>query len=372
MIVPLLDLKAQHRTIKDEVVGRVMELAESQLFILGKPVLELEAQLAALSRAPHAVGVSSGTDALLLPIRALDPKPGDEVITSPFTFFASAGTIHNAGAKPVFADIEPRTFNIDPAAVEAAITPRTRAIMPVHLFGQMAAMERLLPIARKHGIPLIEDAAQSIGARRKVDGAWRMAGELGDATGFSFFPSKNLGGWGDGGMVVATNQAIADRVRRLRVHGGLQTYLHEEVGTNSRLDALQAAVLLAKLPHLAAWSAARRANAARYTEALAGLAAVRTPVTDPANEHIYNQYVVAVDRRDDLQAHLKAQGIGTAIYYPLALHLQPCFAYLGYKQGAFPVSEAATRAVLALPVYPELTEAQQAHVVGAIRSFYGD
>ena len=371
MNVPLLDLKAQHRAIRNEVVSKVMELAESQLFILGKPVLELEAKLAELSRAPFAVGVASGTDALLLPLKALDIKPGDEVITSPFTFFASAGTIHNAGARPVFADIEPRTFNLDPAAVEAVITPRTRAIMPVHLFGQMAALERLLPVAERRGLPVIEDAAQSIGARRRIGGEWRMAGELGAATGFSFFPSKNLGGWGDGGMVVATDRKLADRVRSLRMHGGTQAYFHDEVGTNSRLDALQAAVLLAKLPHLAAWSAARRANAARYDAALAGLDAVRTPVTDPANEHIYNQYVIEADRRDELQAHLKSREIGTAIYYPLALHLQPCFRYLGYREGAFPVAEAATRRVLALPVFPELTEAQQDHVATTIRGFYG-
>jgi dTDP-4-amino-4,6-dideoxygalactose transaminase len=372
MNVPLLDLKAQHRTIKDEVLAKIMELAESQLFILGQPVLDLEAKVAELSRAKFAVGVASGTDALLLPIRALDLKPGDEVITVPFTFFASAGAVHNAGGKPVFVDVEADTYNMDPAALEAAITKRTRAIMPVHLFGQMAAMERILKVARKHGIPVIEDAAQSIGARRRIDGQWRMAGELGDATGFSFFPSKNLGGWGDGGMVVANDQQLADRVRRLRVHGGLQTYFHDEVGTNSRLDALQAAVLLAKLPHLAAWSAARRANAARYTSALAGAAGVRTPVTDPANEHIYNQYVLNVDRRDELQAHLKAHGVGTAIYYPLALHLQPCFKYLGLKQGAYPASKAATARVLALPVYPELSPAQQGYVVEQIRGFYGD
>ena len=372
MNVPLLDLKAQHRTIRAEVLAKVMEVVDAQLFILGQPVADLEAKLAGLCRVQHAVGVASGTDALLLPLKALDLQPGDEVITVPFTFFATAGTIHNAGAKPVFVDIEADTYNMDPAALEAAIGPRTRAIMPVHLFGQMAAMERILAVAARHGIPVIEDAAQAIGARRRIDGAWRMAGELGAATGFSFFPSKNLGGWGDSGMVVATDERIAARVRRLRVHGGLQTYFHDEVGTNSRLDALQAAVLLAKLPHLAAWSEARRANARRYTEALAGVGPVGTPATDPANEHIYNQYVVSADRRDALQAHLKAHGVGTAIYYPLALHLQPCFAHLGLKPGAFPVSEAATARVLALPVFPELTQAQQAHVVETIRGFYGD
>jgi dTDP-4-amino-4,6-dideoxygalactose transaminase len=372
MNVPLLDLKAQHRAIKDAVVTRVMALVESQLFILGKPVQDLEARVAELSHAAFGVGVASGTDALLLPLKALDLKAGDEVITVPFTFFATAGAIHNAGGRPVFVDIERDTYNLDPALVEAAITPRTRAIMPVHLFGQMAAMERLLEVAGKHGIPVIEDAAQAIGARRKIGGRWRMAGELGAATGFSFFPSKNLGAWGDGGMVVSNDQAFAERVRRLRSHGGVQMYHHDEVGTNSRLDALQAAVLLAKLPYLEGWSAARRANAARYIEGLAGESAVRTPVTEPANEHIYNQFVIEVDRRDDLQAHLKAKEIGTAIYYPLALHLQPCFTYLGHKPGAFPVSEAATQRVLALPVYPELSQPQQEFVVDAIKGFYGD
>jgi dTDP-4-amino-4,6-dideoxygalactose transaminase len=372
MNVPLLDLRAQHRTIADAVTSAVRELAESQLFIMGKPVLELEAKVAELSRARFGVGVASGTDALLLPLKALDLKPGDEVITVPFTFFATAGAIHNAGGRPVFVDIEADTYNIDPDAVEAAITPRTRAIMPVHLFGQMAAMERLLPLAQQRGLPLIEDAAQAIGARRRIEGQWRMAGELGAATGYSFFPSKNLGAWGDGGMVVTSDERLAERVRRLRLHGGVQMYHHDEVGTNSRLDALQAAILLAKLPHLEAWSAARRSNAARYTRALAGFSAVRTPVTDPANEHIYNQYVIEADRRDALQAHLKAHGIGTAVYYPLALHLQPCFAHLGYHRGAFPVSESATQHVLALPVYPELSEAQQEFVTQTIRGFYGN
>jgi len=371
MNVPLLDLKAQHRAIKDAVVPRVLELAEAQLFILGKPVQELEAKIAELSHARFGVGVASGTDALLLPLQALDLEPGDEVITTPFTFFATAGAIHNAGGKPVFVDVEPGTWNIDPAAVEAAITPRTRAIMPVHLFGQMAAMERLVPLTERHGVPIVEDAAQAIGARRRVGGRWRVAGELGAVTGFSFFPSKNLGAWGDGGMVVANDQALADRVRLRRTHGGLQMYHHDEVGTNSRLDALQAVVLLAKLPYLERWSTARRANAARYGELLAGLAAVRTPVTDPANEHIFHQYVIECDRRDELQAHLKAKDVGCAVYYPLALHLQPCFRYLGYREGTFPVAEAATRRVLALPVYPELTESQQQYVADTIRGFYG-
>lgn len=370
MNVPMLDLKAQHAQIRDAVLQKLQQVVEEQAFILGQPVQDLEVRIAALSHAKHGIGVASGTDGLLLPLKALDLKPGDEVITSPFTFFATAGAIHNAGARPVFADIDPRTYNLDPAAVEAAITPRTRAILPVHLYGQMAALERLLPLARSRGVALIEDACQAIGARRKVDGEWRTAGELGTATSFSFFPSKNLGGWGDGGMVVTSDDRMGERVRRLRTHGGAKLYHHDEVGVNSRLDALQAAVLLAKLPYLQSWSETRRANAAWFCEALKSVAAVRTPVTDPLNEHIFHQYVIEAERRDALQAHLKAKGIGTAIYYPVPLHLQPCFAYLGYAAGQFPVAEAASHRVLALPVYPELTEAQQAYVAGAIREFY--
>jgi dTDP-4-amino-4,6-dideoxygalactose transaminase len=369
--VPLLDLQAQHRVVADTVLARVMAVVESQQFILGQPVRELEAAIAGLCHTGYAVGVASGTDALLLPLKALDLDPGDEVITTPFTFFATAGTIHNAGARPVFVDIEPDTYNIDVAQVEAAITPRTRAIVPVHLFGQMVALERLLPLAERHGLAVIEDACQAIGARRRIDGQWRLAGELGAATSLSFFPTKNLGGWGDAGMVVTSDERLAERVRRLRTHGGMKMYFHEEVGTNSRLDAIQAAVLLAKLPHLAAWSAARRTHAEAYGAALAGVAGVRVPAVDPANEHIFHQYVIAAERRDALQAHLKAAGVGTAVYYPRPLHLQKCFAYLGYHAGAFPVSEMAAERVLALPVFPELAEAQRDYVGASIRQFYG-
>jgi len=370
VIVPLLDLRAQHRAVGEAVLRRALEVVESQAFILGQPVADLEARIAELSRAEYGVGLATGTDALLLPLKALGLEPGDEVITVPFTFFATAGAIHNAGARAVFVDIDEGTYNIDVARIEAAVTPRTRAIVPVHLFGQMAAMESVLAVARKHGLAVIEDAAQSIGARRRIDGTWRVAGELGTATCLSFFPTKNLGCWGDGGMVVTSDRRIADRVRLLRTHGGMKMYYHEEVGTNSRLDAIQAAVLLAKLPHLAAWSAARRANAAWYDGALAGVGAVRTPVRDPANEHIFHQYVIAAERRDELQEHLKAAGIGTGVYYPRPLHLQKCFEHLGYGEGAFPAAESASRRVLALPVYPELTEAQREHVVSSIRDFY--
>jgi dTDP-4-amino-4,6-dideoxygalactose transaminase len=292
------------------------------------------------------------------------------VITTPFTFFATAGAIHNAGGRPVFVDIDPQTFNIDPAAVEAAITPRTRALVPVHLYGQMVEMERLLGVAQRHDLRIIEDAAQAIGARRSIDGVWRMAGELGWVTGFSFFPSKNLGAWGDGGMMVTSDAVTAERLRKLRLHGGAKQYHHEEVGINSRLDTAQAAVLLAKLPHLERWSTLRREHAAHYSRALSGLGAVQTPVTGHGNEHIFHQYTLRVERRDALQAHLKAKSIGTAIYYPVPLHRQPCFADLGYAPGSLPHAEQAATEVLSLPIYPELTSDQLDYVVEAIRGFY--
>jgi dTDP-4-amino-4,6-dideoxygalactose transaminase len=376
MHVPLLDLVAQHRTIQDEVLPALQAVIESQQFVMGPAVPKLESAIAELAHARHGIACASGTDALLLPLKALDLKPGDEVVTTPFTFFATAGTIHNAGGTPVFVDIEPGTFNIDPAAVEAAITPRTRAIMPVHLYGQMAALERLLPIARARGgkgeggLTIIEDAAQAIGARRRIDGQWVAAGALGWATGFSFFPSKNLGAWGDGGMIVTSDDGAAERLRKLRLHGGAKQYHHDEVGTNSRLDTLQAAVLLAKLPHLAAWSARRREHAAYYGRGLSDVPAVRAPAVDPANEHIFHQYTLRVERRDELQAHLKTKGVGSAVYYPVPLHLQNCFSHLGYRRGQFPQAERACGEVLSLPVYPELTRAQLDYVIETIRGFY--
>jgi dTDP-4-amino-4,6-dideoxygalactose transaminase len=368
MPVPLLDLKAQHATIRDEMLPALVAVADSQLFILGDEVAKLEQDVAALSRTKHAIGCASGTDALLLAYRALEIGRGDEVITSPFTFFATAGTIHNVGATPVFVDIEPKTFNIDPAAAKAAVTARTKAVVPVDLFGQMAALECVLELMPS--VPLIEDAAQSIGARRTLDGTERMAGEAATIGTFSFFPSKNLGGYGDGGMIVTQDDALAERLRRLRVHGGMKTYYHDEVGYNSRLDALQAAVLRVKLPHLDAWSAARRQNAAYYDEAFADVPHVTTPFVDPKNVSIYNQYTLRAERRDALQAHLNGRKIGNAVYYPLPLHLQPCFAHLGYKEGAFPEAERASREVISLPVFPELSRAQQDEVIGAIRDFY--
>ena len=369
MPVPLLDLRAQHATIRDDVVSALMQVVDSQLFILGAPVERLEREVADLSHTRYAIGCANGTDALLLSLRALDIGRGDEVITTPFTFFATAGTIHNVGATPVFVDIEPDTFNISPAAAAAARTSETKAVMPVDLFGQMAALEQVA--SRLPDLPVIEDAAQSIGARRKIEGTWRMAGESATIGTFSFFPSKNLGGYGDGGMIVTQDEKIASRLRRLRVHGGAKQYFHDEVGYNSRLDTVQAAVLSAKLPHLADWSAKRRQNARFYSEALADLDGVRVPVIDSCNESIFNQYTIRADRRDALQEHLKARGVGNAIYYPLPLHLQPCFAYLNYREGSCPESERAAREVISIPIYPELTQAQLDEVVGAIRSFYG-
>lgn len=368
MPVPLLDLRAQHETIRDDVVAAMMAVVDSQKFILGEPVERLEHAVALLSGTAHAIGCANGTDALLIAMRALDIGRGDEVITTPFTFFATAGTIHNVGATPVFVDIDPATLNISPDAVQAAVTSRTRAVIPVDLFGQVAAVENVTKAVGS--IPVIEDAAQSIGARRRIDGTWTMAGQCATIGTLSFFPSKNLGGYGDGGMIVTQDDALATRMRRIRVHGGARQYYHDEVGYNSRLDALQAAVLLAKLPHLGKWSAARRDNAAYYDRAFDGVGDIRPVVVDPRNESIYNQYTVRTGSRDALQKHLTTKGIGTSIYYPLPLHLQPCFAYLGYRGGSMPESERAAAEVLSLPVFPELTPSQRDEVIDGVRSFF--
>jgi dTDP-4-amino-4,6-dideoxygalactose transaminase len=366
MPVPLLDLKAQFATIRDEVVPALMAAVESQQFIMGPAVGELECAVAGLCRTREAIACASGTDALLLPLKAL-LAPGDEVITSPFTFFATAGAVWNAGGKPKFVDIDPATFNLDVEQVAGVVTPRTRAIIPVHLYGQMAPMERVMALAAARGLAVVEDCAQAIGARRRIAGAWTMAGELGMVGAFSFFPSKNLGAWGDGGMIVTQDADLGARLRRLRTHGGAKQYHHDEVGTNSRLDTIQAAVLKVKLAHLAAWSQARRAHAAAYTAAFADVDGLTPPATDPANEHTFHQYTVRCGRRDELVAALKAAGIGCAVYYPRPLHLQPCFAGLGYREGQFPEAERATREVVSLPVYPELTQAQRDEVIDAVR-----
>ena len=369
MAVPLLDLKAQHATIREDVVAAMLSVVEQQTFILGEPVGQLECAIAGLSHTKYAVGCANGTDALLLALRALNVGRGDEVVTTPFTFFATAGAVHNVGATPVFVDIEPDTFNISADAVGAAMGPRTKAVIAVDLFGQMAAIEQITAAA--NGVPVIEDAAQSIGASRMINGARVMAGEAAAVGTFSFFPSKNLGGHGDGGMMVTQDTTVFETLMKLRVHGGMRTYYHELVGFNSRLDTLQAAVLRAKLPHLEGWSSARRRNAAYYDAAFKDVPDIRTPFVDPANTSIYNQYTIRTGRRDALQGHLKALGIGNSIYYPLPLHLQPCFAYLGYREGQFPESERAANEVLSLPVYPELTTAQLDEVIVAVRTFFG-
>ncbi|MES2522333.1 MAG: DegT/DnrJ/EryC1/StrS family aminotransferase [Gemmatimonadota bacterium] len=369
MAVPLLDLKAQYATIRDDVVGAMMDVVDNQAFILGDPVAKLECDIAGLSQTKYAVGCANGTDAILLALRALGVGAGDEVVTTPFTFFATGGAVHNVGARPVFVDIDPRTFNIRPDAVAAAITPRTKAVIAVDLFGQMAAIEQIAAAAR--GLPVIEDAAQSIGASRTIDGRKTMAGETATIGTFSFFPSKNLGGYGDGGMMVAQDEDVFERLMKLRTHGSRRTYYHEIVGYNSRLDALQAAVLLAKLPHLEGWSAGRRHNAAYYDAAFEGIDAITVPYVEPENTSIFNQYTIRVADRDGLKAHLTSRGIGSSVYYPLPLHLQPCFAYLGYQEGQCPESERAAKEVLSLPIYPELTTSQLDEVVGAVRSYYG-
>jgi len=369
MTVPFFDLTRQHAAIGLEVRVRLDSVIASQRFVLGEEVEELEAALADYLGVKHAIGVASGTDALLLPLKAIGLEPGDEVITSPFTFFATAGAIHNAGGRPVFADIDPKTFNLDPAAVEAAITPRTRAIVPVHLFGQMADMASFRRITDQHGLFLLEDAAQAIGARQEIDGSFVHTGAVGDCAAYSFFPTKNLGGYGDGGLVATNDDALAEKLRKLRVHGGLQMYHHEMVGTNSRLDALQAAVLLAKLPHLDGWAAARREHAARYDERLEPLeraGRLRRPAVVPGNESVYNQYTLRAERRDELRKALGDGGTGTGVYYPVPLHLQECFEYLGYGAGDFPESEHAAEEVLSLPVFPELTEEEGARVAGMV------
>jgi dTDP-4-amino-4,6-dideoxygalactose transaminase len=369
MAVPLLDLKAQHATIRDEVVAALMAVVDEQAFILGNPVGQLECEVAGLSQTKFAVGCANGTDAILLALRALGVGHGDEVITTPFTFFATGGAIHNVGARPVFVDIDPRTFNIDPANIAAAITPRTKAVIAVDLFGQMAPIEQVMAAAR--GLPVIEDAAQSIGASRIIDGRLTMAGETATIGTFSFFPSKNLGGYGDGGMIVTQDESHFETLMKLRTHGSRRTYYHEIVGYNSRLDALQAAVLKAKLPHLASWSEARRRNSARYDAAFADVPEVTPPYIDPANTSIFNQYTVRVPRRDELQAFLKDRGIGSNVYYPLPLHLQPCFAYLGYTEGQCLEAERAASDVLSLPIYPELRPEQIDEVIDAVRAFFG-
>ena len=369
MQVPLLDLKAQHAALREKLRAAVDRVLDSQQFILGPEVRALEEEIARYTTARHAVGCASGSDAVLLALMALDVRAGDEVITSPFTFFATGSAISRVGARPVFVDIEPRTYNLDVNKIEAAITPRTRALMPVHLYGQCAEMGAIMEIAGRHSLPVIEDAAQAIGA---MDGG-RQAGTFGRIGCFSFYPTKNLGGAGDGGMLTTNDDRLAERLRALRVHGGTTEYLHREVGINSRLDSLQAAVLRVKLPHLDDWSQARRERAVIYSRLFAEADLkfeLRTPFVREGAGHIFHQYVVRVPaHRDALMKHLQEHGVGTKIYYPVPLHLQECFRDLGYQEGDLPAAERAARETLALPMFPELTFEQQRYVVETVARF---
>jgi dTDP-4-amino-4,6-dideoxygalactose transaminase len=386
MQVPLLDLKPQYRALRIEIQAAIEKVCASQAFILGANVKELEAEVAAYSQCRYGIGVSSGTDALLVALMALDIRAGHEVITSPYTFFATAGTIARVGARPVFCDIDPASFNLSPAAVQAFIDRQceqrgsslinrttggeVKALMPVHLYGQVTDMGPLVEIARRHGLRVIEDAAQAIGA---ADAGGQRACSFGDIGCLSFFPTKNLGAFGDAGMCVANDQALAEKLDILRVHGGKPKYYHALIGGNFRLDELQAAVLNVKLKHLDAWSEGRQKNAAFYDEAFrrADLGqAVQTPHAAPGVRHVYNQYVIRARDRDKLRQHLMASGVGTEIYYPVPLHLQQCFAYLGYKSGNFPQAERAAQETVALPIYPELTQEQLQYVVDSVAHFY--
>jgi dTDP-4-amino-4,6-dideoxygalactose transaminase len=363
MPVPLLDLKAQYRPIREEILAAITRVADSQHFIGGPEVEAFEREIAADIGVAHAVGLSSGTDALLIALMALGIGPGDEVITPTFSFFATAGCVSRVGAIPKLVDIDPASYNVDPDAVCNALSARTKAIIPVHLYGQCAEMDPILEIARQRGIAVIEDAAQAIGASYKG----RQAGTMGTVGCFSFFPSKNLGAFGDAGLLTTNDEALAAQVRLLRNHGAQPKYFHKRIGGNFRLDAIQAAVLRVKRPHLHEWTDARRRNADRYDQLFARAgAAVGLPARLPERRHIFNQYVVRVARRDAVRQALDAQGIGTEVYYPVPFHLQECFAPLGYRKGDFPAAESAADEVLALPIYGELTEAQQGEVADAV------
>lgn len=364
MKVSSLDLKRQYESIREEINTAVLEVIASQSFVLGPFVESFENSIAQFCCVKHAIGVSSGTDAILLALMACGIKNGDEVITTPFTFFATAGSIARLGAIPVFVDIDPFTYNIDVTKIAAAISKKTKAILPVHLYGQCASMDVILEIARANGLMVIEDAAQAIGAVYRG----KNAGSLGDVGCFSFYPTKNLGGYGDGGLVTTHDDKLAEFVKVLRVHGSKPKYYHSYVGINGRLDAIQAAVLSVKLKHLNGWSEKRRVIAAYYNEHLKGLP-IRLPKIDPHNTHIFHQYVIATSNRDALMKYLENQGIETTIYYPVPLHLQKCFEYLGYNRGTLPESERASNETLALPIFPEITQEEQDYVISHIKKF---
>lgn len=369
MNVPLLDLKAQYREIRTDVLSAIESVCDEQGFILGPRVAELEQSLAKYIGTRYAIGVASGSDALLLSLMAIGVGRGDEVITVPFTFFATAGAIARLGARPIFVDIHDDTFNMDPDQIEKKITPRTKAILPVHLFGQCADMEAIGEIAKRRALRVIEDACQAIGASRNGT----RAGAFGDTGCFSFFPSKNLGGFGDGGLITTNEDHLQETLVMLRVHGSRVRYVHDLVGINSRLDALQAAVLQVKLKHLDQWAEGRRRNAARYERLFREtnlLDRVVLPKTDTGNHHVFNQFTIRAQKRDELRAYLKEKEIGTEIYYPVPMHLQACYRELGYQKGDFPVSERVAEEVLSLPIYAELSNDQLTYVVETIGEFY--
>ncbi len=375
MKVPFFDLIPQFKSIEAELRSALNEVFKTQQFILGPQVEALEQTIAPYCRTQHAVGVASGSDALLLSLMALEIGRGDEVILPPFTFFATAGAVSRVGATPVFADIDPETCNINPSKIEEKITPRTKAIIPVHLYGQCADMGPILQIAKAKKIHVVEDAAQALGAeyRTHQNGSGARAGAMGDVGCFSFFPTKNLGAFGDAGMVVTNDSPLAEKVRLLRVHGSHPKYFHELIGINSRLDALQAAVLVAKFKHLERWTGERQKRAERYQSLLQDLVRSRgvgLPAIQYENRHIFHQYVIRVPERDRLRQFLAQEGVGTEIYYPIPLHLQACFAFLRHHRGDFPLSEKAAEETLALPIFPELTEEQQDFVVDRIKAFY--
>jgi len=375
MKVPFLDLKAQYKQIKEEIDQALADVISEQQFILGLKVKALEETLAAYSSVCHGIGVASGSDALMLSLMALEVGAGDEVITTPFTFFATAGSISKVGAKPVFVDIDPKTYNLDPTKIEEQITPKIKAIIPVHLFGQCADMEPIKELSQRYGLWIIEDAAQAIGSDYIKDSyTHQRAGSIGDLGCFSFYPSKNLGGFGDGGMVTTNSDDLAHRVQLLRVHGASSKYYHQLIGVNSRLDSLQAAVLLVKFHYLEEWTEKRQENAAYYNQLFKERdhrnLTIEIPSVQYHNRHIYNQYVIRVPKRDELREFLYREGIGTDVYYPLPLHLQECYRGLGYRQGAFPHAERAAKEALALPIYPELTKEQLEYVVSKIAEFF--
>jgi dTDP-4-amino-4,6-dideoxygalactose transaminase len=364
--IPIINLKAQFRTVKREVLRHLKEILTEQKLILGKYCTMLEDTIAGYVGVPCAVSCGNGTDALILSLMALGIKDGDEVITTPYTFFATASSIALVGAKPVFVDIEPDNMNIDPDLIEAAITAKTKAIIVVHLFGKVCEIERICAIGQRHGIPVVEDMAQSLGAKKQG----RMCGSFGDIAALSFYPTKNLGGIGEGGMVLTRRPDLGEKVRKLRVHGmGSTPYHHEMIGINSRLDEIKACALAIKFRHLESWNRKRGQNAAYYNNQLRDLPVILPSIEDDAS-HIFHQYVVRVGRRDDLQNHLRERGVQTGIYYPVPLHIQECFGYLGYGKGSFPVAEESALTSLALPVYPELKRTEKAYVVASIREFF--